>query len=111
MQYERVNSHLSFTFRSSLALMIYRDIIGAGLIPSAEMLSQILGCLQLPQDISLKKRLTESLKISAETSRKANLLSLVDGFAEYDIRAFSLFEVSPHWVTLSVAWLVYRFLK
>ncbi|XP_074275484.1 pentatricopeptide repeat-containing protein MRL1, chloroplastic [Silene latifolia] len=77
---------------SSLALMIYRDIIGAGLIPSEEMLSQILGCLQLPQDASLKKRLAENLEINSETSRNANLLSLIDGFAEYDLRAFSLFE-------------------
>ncbi|KAH9605487.1 hypothetical protein KSS87_011863 [Heliosperma pusillum] len=77
---------------SSLALMIYRDIIGAGLIPSEEILSQILGCLQLPQDVSLKKRLAENLELSSETSRNANLLSLIDGFAEYDLRAFSLFE-------------------
>ncbi|KAL9244956.1 hypothetical protein vseg_018669 [Gypsophila vaccaria] len=77
---------------SSLALSIYRDIIGAGLVPSEDMLSHILGCLQLPRDVSLKQRLLESLKISGETSRKANLFPLVDGFAEYDLRAFSLFE-------------------
>ncbi|KAK9677765.1 hypothetical protein RND81_11G165200 [Saponaria officinalis] len=77
---------------SSLALTIYRDIIGAGLVPSEEMLSHTLGCLQLPQDVSLKQRLMESLEISGETSRNANFLPLVDGFAEYDLRAFSLFE-------------------
>lgn len=77
---------------ASLALMIYREMIGAGLVPSAEMLSQVLGCLQLPKDVALKKRLTETLGINAETSRKANLFPLIDGFAEYDPRAFSLFE-------------------
>lgn len=62
------------------------------MIPSPEMLSQVLRCLQLPQDVSLKKRLTENLAINSETSRRANLFSLVDGFGEYDPRAFSLFE-------------------
>lgn len=74
--------------------MIYREMIGAGLVPSMEMLSQVLGCLQLPKDVSLKKRLIESLRINSETSRSANLFPLIDGFAEYDPRASSLFEVS-----------------
>ncbi|KNA20083.1 hypothetical protein SOVF_055530 [Spinacia oleracea] len=77
---------------TSLALMIYREMIGAGLVPSMEMLSQVLGCLQLPKDVSLKKRLIESLRINSETSRSANLFPLIDGFAEYDPRASSLFE-------------------
>lgn len=80
--------------RASLALMIYREMIGAGLAPSMELLSQVLGCLQLPKDVSLKKRLIETLGINSETSRGANLFPLIDGFAEYDPRAFSLFEVS-----------------
>ncbi|CAO2814908.1 unnamed protein product [Amaranthus hypochondriacus] len=77
---------------TSLVLTIYREMIRAGLIPSTEMLSQVLGCLQLPKDVSLKKRLIETLGINAETSRSANLFPLIDGFAEYDPRAFSLFE-------------------
>jgi len=74
--------------------MVYRDVIGSGLTPSVEMLAQVLRCLQLPQDVLLKKRLTETLGINTVKSRDANLLPLIDGFGEYDPRAFSLFEVS-----------------
>lgn len=84
-------------------LTIYREMIRAGLIPSTEMLSQVLGCLQLPKDVSLKKRLIETLGINAETSRSANLFPLIDGFAEYDPRAFSLFEVSSILVHSSIS--------
>lgn len=77
---------------ASLALMVYREVIGSGLTPSVEMLAQVLRCLQLPQDVVLKNRLTETLGINTEKSRSANLLSLIDGFGEYDPRAFSLFE-------------------
>uniref|UniRef100_A0A803LPK4 Pentatricopeptide repeat-containing protein-mitochondrial domain-containing protein n=1 Tax=Chenopodium quinoa TaxID=63459 RepID=A0A803LPK4_CHEQI len=77
---------------ASLALMIYREMIGSGLVPSMDILSQVLGCLQLPKDVSLKKRLIETLGINAETSRSASLFPLIDGFAEYDPRSFSLFE-------------------
>uniref|UniRef100_A0A7C8YFJ3 Uncharacterized protein n=1 Tax=Opuntia streptacantha TaxID=393608 RepID=A0A7C8YFJ3_OPUST len=77
---------------TSLALMVYRDVIGSGLTPSVEMLAQVLRCLQLPQDVLLKKRLTETLGINTVKSRDANLLPLIDGFGEYDPRAFSLFE-------------------
>lgn len=77
---------------ASLALMAYREVIGSGLIPSVEMLAQVLRCLQLPQDVVLKNRLTETLGINTEQSRNANLLPLIDGFGECDPRAFSLFE-------------------
>ncbi|KAF7810816.1 pentatricopeptide repeat-containing protein MRL1, chloroplastic [Senna tora] len=77
---------------TSLALMVYRETIGDGTKPTSEVLSQILGCLQLPYDESLKNRLIENLGVSAETSRSSNLCSLVDGFGEYDPRAFSLLE-------------------
>ncbi|KAL0365600.1 UNVERIFIED_CONTAM: Pentatricopeptide repeat-containing protein MRL1, chloroplastic [Sesamum angustifolium] len=75
---------LSFTFGqvqlnskwTSLALMVYRETIVAGAAPTKDELSQVLGCLQLPHDVSVQ-----------------NLLSLIDGFGEYDPRAFSLLEV------------------
>ncbi|GLU02793.1 hypothetical protein SLE2022_200280 [Rubroshorea leprosula] len=60
---------------SSLALMVYRETIVAGTIPTMEVVSQILGCLQFPRDISLKDRFVGNL-----------------GFGEYDPRAFSLLE-------------------
>lgn len=80
--------------RTSLALMVYRDTIIGGTIPTVEVVSQVLGCLRLPYDALLKKRLIENLGISADSSRRFNLCSLVDGFGEYDPRAFSLLEVS-----------------
>ena len=74
--------------------MVYRETIGAGEKPTSEILSQILGCLQLPYDASVKNRLVENLGVSAGTSRNSNLYSLVDGFGEYDPCAFSILEVS-----------------
>lgn len=74
--------------------MVYRETIGAGEKPTSEILSQILGCLQLPYDTSVKNKLIENLGVSAETSRSSNLCSLIDGFGEYDPRAFSIIEVS-----------------
>lgn len=74
--------------------MIYRETIVAGVMPSSEVLSQVLGCLKLPYDASLKNRLIENMGLSADSSRPSKLCSLIDGFCEYDPRAFSLLEVS-----------------
>ncbi|KAK7341393.1 hypothetical protein VNO80_24322 [Phaseolus coccineus] len=79
---------------TSLAIMVFRETIEAGQKPTSEILSQILGCLQLPYDTSLKNKLVENLGISAETSRGSNLFSLMEGFGEYDPRAFSILEES-----------------
>ncbi|KAG5007917.1 hypothetical protein JHK85_026459 [Glycine max] len=89
---------------TSLALMVYRETIEAGEKPTSEILSQILGCLQLPYDTSVKNRLVENLGVSMETSRSSNLCSLMDGFGEYDPRAFSILEESAsHGVVPSVS--------
>ncbi|KAI9127569.1 hypothetical protein K1719_000562 [Acacia pycnantha] len=77
---------------TSLALMVYREMIRDGTVPTSEILSRMFGCLQLPYDTSLKNNLIESLGVSAETSKDSNLCSLIDGFGEYDPRAFSLLE-------------------
>lgn len=74
--------------------MVYRKTIVAGIMPTIEVISQVLGCLQLPYDASFKNRLIENLGVTADTSRASNLCSLIDGFGEYDPRAFSLLEVS-----------------
>lgn len=66
-------------------------MITLNIVPTIEVLSQVLGCLQLPSDASLKKRIVENLGVISDTS---NLCSLIDGFGEYDPRAFSLLEVS-----------------
>ncbi|TKY67647.1 Pentatricopeptide repeat-containing protein MRL1 [Spatholobus suberectus] len=92
---------------TSLALMVYRGTIEAGEKPTSEILSQILGCLQLPYDTSVKNRLVENLGVSAETSRSSNLCSLMDGFGEYDPRAFSILEeAASHGVVPSVSFKV-----
>lgn len=77
-----------------MALVVYRDAMVAGVMPTMEVLSQVLGCLHLPYDVSLQDELIENLGVSADISRCSNLHSLVDGFGEYDPRAFSVVEVS-----------------
>ncbi|OWM80353.1 hypothetical protein CDL15_Pgr019633 [Punica granatum] len=77
---------------TSLALTVYRETIAAGITPTNEVVSQILGCLHFPYDISLRDKIIENLGVSADTSRYSNLCSLVEGFGEYDPRAFSLLE-------------------
>ncbi|KAE9620327.1 putative tetratricopeptide-like helical domain, pentacotripeptide-repeat region of PRORP [Lupinus albus] len=77
---------------TSLALMVYRETIGAGEKPTSEILSQMLGCLQFPCEESIKNRLVENLGVSAETSENSNICSLMDGFGEYDSRALSILE-------------------
>lgn len=74
--------------------MVYRETIVTGVIPTMEVFSQLLGCLRLPHDASLRDRLVENLGVNTETSRYPNLFSLVDGFGEYDPRALSLLEVN-----------------
>ncbi|XP_050231634.1 pentatricopeptide repeat-containing protein MRL1, chloroplastic [Mercurialis annua] len=77
---------------TSKALMVYRETIAAGEKPTMEVVSQVLGCLQLPYDASLKSRLVENLGVTADPSKSSNLCALVDGFGEYDPCAFSLLE-------------------
>ncbi|KAJ4833306.1 hypothetical protein Tsubulata_004333 [Turnera subulata] len=77
---------------TSVALMAYRETIAAGEKPAIGVISQVLGCLQLPCDASLKSRLVENLGVTTYSSRQSILYTLVDGFAEYDPRAFSLLE-------------------
>ncbi|XP_051146812.1 pentatricopeptide repeat-containing protein MRL1, chloroplastic [Andrographis paniculata] len=77
---------------TSLALMVYRETIIAGVQPTMDELSQVLGCLKLPHDLSVRDRLIENLGLNANKSKGANLYSLIEGFGEYDPRAFSLVE-------------------
>ncbi|WCJ39781.1 Pentatricopeptide repeat (PPR) superfamily protein [Euphorbia peplus] len=77
---------------TNLALLAYRETIAAGEKPTMEVVSQVLGCLRLPYDASLRKRLVENLSVTADSSKFSNLCCLLDGFGEYDPRAFSLLE-------------------
>ncbi|XP_065865930.1 pentatricopeptide repeat-containing protein MRL1, chloroplastic isoform X2 [Euphorbia lathyris] len=77
---------------TNMALSAYRETIAAGEKPTMEVVSQVLGCLRFPYDASLKKRLLENLSATADSSKFSNLCCLVDGFGEYDPRAFSLLE-------------------
>ncbi|KAJ0009980.1 hypothetical protein Pint_34842 [Pistacia integerrima] len=75
---------------TSLALMVYREAIVSGTTPTSEFVSQVLRCLQLPY--GAKDKLVENLGVSAYSSKSSKLYSLIDGFGEYDPRAFSLLE-------------------
>ncbi|URE22484.1 PPR repeat [Musa troglodytarum] len=77
---------------TSLAIMVYRETIQAGVIPTIEVFSQVLGCLQFPRDSSLRNTFIENLGIGFDASRSSNVGSLLDGFGEYDIRSFSILE-------------------
>jgi len=72
---------------------VYRDAVSTGLVPSSDVLSQVLGCLRLPHYNSLKSSFTENMQISCDIPHNPNINSLFEGFGEYDIRAFSILEV------------------
>ncbi|KAL6622953.1 hypothetical protein ACP70R_032832 [Stipagrostis hirtigluma subsp. patula] len=74
------------------AIKVYRDAISSGLLPSNDVLSQVLGCLRLPHDGSLKSTFIEYMGITCDISRHPNINSLFEGFGEYDVRAFSILE-------------------
>lgn len=76
-----------------MALMVYRETILGGTVPTTEVVSQVLGCLQLPNDAALRDRLVSNLGINISSQKQHNIIPLVDGFGEYDPRAFSLLEV------------------
>ncbi|KAG6413463.1 hypothetical protein SASPL_126174 [Salvia splendens] len=77
---------------TSLALMVYRETIVAGVAPRMDELSLVLGCLKLPHGISVRNRLIENIGYNSGPSKGANVCSLINGFGEYDARAFSLVE-------------------
>lgn len=64
------------------------------MIPTIEVFSQVLGCLQFPRDSSLRNRFVENLGIYIDASRCSNICVLLDGFGEYDTRSFSVLEVN-----------------
>ncbi|CAH8380213.1 unnamed protein product [Eruca vesicaria subsp. sativa] len=76
---------------TSMALMVYRETISGGTVPTTEVVSQVLGCLQLPHDAALRDRLISNLG-NISSQKQHNIFPLVDGFGEYDPRAFSLLE-------------------
>lgn len=73
--------------------MVYRETIQAGVIPTIEVFSQVLGCLQFPRDCSLRNKFIENLGSHFDASKFSNVSTLLDGFGEYDIRSFSILEV------------------
>ncbi|XP_062201614.1 pentatricopeptide repeat-containing protein MRL1, chloroplastic-like isoform X2 [Phragmites australis] len=77
---------------TSAAIKVYREAISTGLLPSSDVLSQVLGCLRLPHDSSLKNTFIENMGLSCDIPQHPNVNSLFEGFGEYDIRAFSILE-------------------
>eukprot|EP01018_Ginkgo_biloba_P016713 Gb_33501 [translate_table: standard] len=77
---------------TSWALLVYRQTVAAGVVPTMEALSQVLGCLRMPVNAAQRVSLIESLGFNASTAKQSNLYSLIDGFGVYDPRAFSLYE-------------------
>ncbi|CAM0150663.1 unnamed protein product [Urochloa decumbens] len=77
---------------TSSAIAVYREAVSTGLVPSSDVLSQVLGCLRLPHDNSLKSSFIENTGISCDIPHNPNMNSLFEGFGEYDIHAFSILE-------------------
>ncbi|KAK1325899.1 Pentatricopeptide repeat-containing protein [Acorus calamus] len=80
--------------KTSLSIMAYRETIAAGVIPTPEVYSQVLGCLKFPHDATLKNRLIENLGMNIDVSKGSNVSSLLDGFGEVDMRAFAIYEAA-----------------
>jgi hypothetical protein len=78
---------------TSSAIKVYREAISTGLLPSSDVLSQVLGCLRFPHDNTLTNTFIENMGISCDIPHHPNVNSLLEGFGEYDIRAFSILEV------------------
>ncbi|OEL25926.1 Pentatricopeptide repeat-containing protein MRL1, chloroplastic [Dichanthelium oligosanthes] len=81
-----------FLLLTSSAITVYREAVSTGLVPSSDVLSQVLGCLRLPHDNSLKSSFIENMGISCDIPHNPNINSLFEGFGEYDTRAFSIME-------------------
>lgn len=86
--------------RTSWALSIYRDTVSSGIMPTVEIVSQVLGCLRIPYDAALRNRIFEELGLSSDLSRYSSLCALLDGFGEYDPRSVSVLEVSEELTVL-----------
>jgi hypothetical protein len=80
-------------YRTSAAIRVYREAISAELSPSSDVLSQVLGCLRLPHESSLRNNFIENMGISCDIPQHPNVNSLFEGFGEYDVRSFSILEV------------------
>ncbi|CAA7391337.1 unnamed protein product [Spirodela intermedia] len=74
------------------AIMTYRETIAAGVIPPIEVFSQVLGCLQFPREACWRNRFVETLGLTIDSPKASKLVSLLDGFGEYDSRSFSILE-------------------
>ncbi|KAK8944396.1 Pentatricopeptide repeat-containing protein [Platanthera zijinensis] len=77
---------------TSRAIMVYRETISSGEIPTIEVFSQVLGCLQFPLNSLLRNSFLENLGINFSASRWPNISSYLHGFGEYDARSFSVLE-------------------
>ncbi|KZV53463.1 Pentatricopeptide repeat-containing protein [Dorcoceras hygrometricum] len=77
---------------TSLALKVYRETIAGGVTPTLDELSKVLGCLQLPHDVTVRKRFIENVGVHIGIPEGVNIYSFINGFGEFDPRAISLVE-------------------
>ncbi|CAA6655940.1 unnamed protein product [Spirodela intermedia] len=64
------------------AIMTYRETIAAGVIPPVEF----------PREACWRNRFVETLGLTIDSPKASKLVSLLDGFGEYDSRSFSILE-------------------
>jgi hypothetical protein len=78
--------------RAAWALAVYRQTLGAGIVPTVESLSQLLGCLRTPE-VPEPNYFDDRVVAFLGQSWPASPRHVVDGCGVYDPRALALFEV------------------
>ncbi len=78
--------------RAAWALAVYRQTRGAGIVPTVESLSQLLGCLRTPE-VPEPNYFDDRVVAFLGQSWPASPRHVVDGCGVYDPRALALFEV------------------
>ncbi|KAH9537900.1 hypothetical protein CY35_16G076200 [Sphagnum magellanicum] len=73
------------------ALAVYRQTLGAGIVPTVESLSQLLGCLRTPE-VPEPNYFDDRVVAFLGQSWPASPRHVVDGCGVYDPRALALFE-------------------
>jgi hypothetical protein len=77
--------------RAAWALAVYRQTLGAGIVPTVESLSQLLGCLRTPE-VPEPNYFDDRVVAFLGQSWPASPRHVVDGCGVYDPRALALFE-------------------
>lgn len=88
-----INLVMELYDRVTWALTIYRQTIEAGVLPTVEILSQLLGCLRKPEASTTPVSIFDDKAAAFLGQSQPATSTSFDGFGIYDPRALALFEV------------------